>query len=95
MSKNNPDQTTAAGVPKTCRRCGADLGQVMALEHQGRLVHVLKVGNQYILDERAICSVCLTPTYWNTSISQLQRLIELVTGQEITAEELEHAPTTP
>jgi hypothetical protein len=75
---------------KTCPQCGAELGTINEIEQGGVLVHVLQVGNQYILDERALCSTCLTPVYWNTGLMNLQRLISMiVTGQEVTLDELD------
>jgi hypothetical protein len=82
---------------KTCPNCNAQLGTISEIEQGGILVHVLQVGNQYILDERALCASCLTPVYWNTGLNNLQKLITMITGQEISVKELDktNAPKAP
>ena len=87
----------SVGLIKTCSTCGAQVGRVIDIEKNGVLIHVLQVGNQYILDERALCAVCLEPVYWNTSIGKLESLLRMITGRVPPIEELEKsdAPKTP
>jgi hypothetical protein len=79
----------SVSLVKTCSTCGAHVGRVVEIEKNGVLLNVLQVGNQYILDERALCAVCLQPVYWNTSISKLESLLRMITGLNIPYEELE------
>jgi len=68
---------------KKCPKCGADLGSIVEIEQEGILIQVLQAGNQFFLDERAMCSVCLQPVYWNVNIKNMDKLVEMNLGQVI------------
>jgi hypothetical protein len=60
-----------------CKECGADLGIIYEIKKGAVQVQLLRVGSMFILDERALCSVCQRPVYWNTGLNNLQKLADL------------------
>ncbi len=68
---------------KRCSQCGTELGTILEIEQDGVMVQVLKAGSQYIMDERAMCAVCLQPVYWNTNLKHLEKLVSVHPDQAI------------
>jgi hypothetical protein len=62
---------------KRCSQCGTELGTILEIEQDGVMVQVLQAGNQYIMDERAMCAVCLQPVYWNVKLNHLEKLASM------------------